>query len=676
MKKPDRHVKAIFFDLWNSTITGAGEESISAWYRDVTGTESFAFNREECMKISEEEPRGFLLEFLSRLNDSFSLRLLLSVKDSNSTRSTQLVENFRRRVVKDCASIRWLPGALEILDTLKDNFITVGISNIWGYQKPYFKKTLKIDRHFQHVFLSSDYGITKIDLIKKAFSDLRLRPEEVLMVGDRYDNDIMPAIGLGMQALRINPLEINDPAQFLGDMKRAVGSRKGTELKLRERTPGKCLFIIPPYYKMFRSHNNRINLGIATLVEICGQAGIEARVFHADGDSSEEYPTRYQILLNSFDFYENLDNHPVFEEVREFVRDYGPDVVVITSGDMVNSFTDTGCWQVSLRVAKETRIGAPDAYIVSYGPEFGKPMGDFDSGIICEAEGEFLGILKKRPRGVLQPRPALESEIDGAPVFRKERFVQDLSPKGFDVTYWRRGCLGRCQFCRVAEKSGGMEKFRSVEKLAEDLSYRYNVLGLRNFYFVDPNFTSRKDKVVEFCEKVAPAFPAMTWRAESRFDTLSKDIVPRLKGAGCTHLKLGLENALGEDHQTPGKRISLAKVREKIQFIHDHGLKCVVYIMLGGFWYTERDYEMMFDNTVGLGADGYTVSLTTPYVGTSIGITQEEWDRWGFTGSHLDIRLVDYWRIPTGIVEKFFDLELRKGREDGDIRKFTAAHVK
>src|SRR3972149_1353824 len=109
--------------------------------------------------------------------------------------------------------------------------------------------------------------------------------------------------------------------------------------------------------------------------------------------------------------------------------------------------------------------------------------------------------------------------------------------------------------------------------------------------------------------------------------------------------------------------------------LHDHGLKCIVYLMLGGRWYNSYDYEHMYENIVGLGADGYTISILAPYIGTGMGISQEEWDKWEFTGSHLDIRLIDYWKIPINIIEKFYALELGKGREDKEIRGFREANI-
>jgi len=79
----------------------------------------------------------------------------------------------------------------------------------------------------------------------------------------------------------------------------------------------------------------------------------------------------------------------------------------------------------------------------------------------------------------------------------------------------------------------------------------------------------------------------------------------------------------------------------------------------------------MYNNAEWLKADGYTVSLFNPYPNTPAGVSQEEWTKRRFIGSHLDIRLIDFWKIPIDILDLFFTLELKKGREDGNIRKFV-----
>ncbi len=58
---------------------------------------------------------------------------------------------------------------------------------------------------FDIVVSSSDIGISKPDIgiFKEAIRRAKCRPEECMMVGDRLDNDIIPASSLGMKTIWI-----------------------------------------------------------------------------------------------------------------------------------------------------------------------------------------------------------------------------------------------------------------------------------------------------------------------------------------------------------------------------------------------------------------------------------------------------------------------------------------
>ena len=668
----DVSTKAVFFDLWNTLLVGTKDESIVKWYRSMTKNDSISIDRNNCMKIKEENTGKFLQSFLANVNDPYSLRFLLAIRSGSSSLRDDMEASFKAILSEDLKNTRWLPGAIDVLLALKENLITVGISNLWAYQKPYFKKNLKIGQYFHHIYLSSDYGLERNDLIKKATNDLALSPEEVLMVGDRYDNDIVPAVESGMRALKIRGNEYFAPTVCLDEIRLAINPHKKVQptIKIKNKEIKSCLFVIPPYFKMFNSHNNRINLGITTLVKMCEKKGITAKIYHADSEDNEAYPSRIQVLFNSLNYYDNIKDHPIYDELGTYVEANKPDAVVITCGDVLNSYKDTGNWATSLRAAQAVRLAQPETYILGYGPELSEPLIDFNTVIRGELELDFIDILKNRRSGCISTNVVPEEKLGGYDLFTKESFIQDISPMGFDILSWRRGCIGHCGFCRVPVVSPGNERYRPLKECIRDLEYRQNELGLKDLYFVDPSFTSYESKVIEICRLMEEQFPGITWRAESRFDTLNKEIIPYLKRAGCNCLKLGLENALGEDHQVSGKKVNLQRAKEKIQMLHDYGIKCIVYLLLGGHWYNHSDYEQMYENVIQLNADGYTVSILTPYIGTGMGITREEWRKWEFTGSHMDIRLVDYWRIPVHIIERFYELEMEKGREDINMRKF------
>ena len=132
----DVSTKAVFFDLWNTLLVGDKDESIIKWYRSLTSNDSISFDRDNCMKIKEENIEKFLQSFLANVNDPYSLRFLLAIRSRSSSLRDDMVASFKAILSKDFKNTRWLPGAIDVLLALKENLITVGISNLWAYQKP------------------------------------------------------------------------------------------------------------------------------------------------------------------------------------------------------------------------------------------------------------------------------------------------------------------------------------------------------------------------------------------------------------------------------------------------------------------------------------------------------------------------------------------------------------
>ena len=58
---------------------------------------------------------------------------------------------------------------------------------------------------FKNVIFSSDFGHKKPDprIFLEATKQMGLEPEEVMSIGDNFDNDIVPSSRLGMKAMHI-----------------------------------------------------------------------------------------------------------------------------------------------------------------------------------------------------------------------------------------------------------------------------------------------------------------------------------------------------------------------------------------------------------------------------------------------------------------------------------------
>lgn len=663
--------KVVVFDLWETLIFGIEDSAISIFYKDITGEDISPEQLKMCMLIKETDTRLFLEKFLQLVTPSNLSSMLLNLKNPKSPLYNKTSEQFDKLISKSFEGVRWSPGAIELLELLREKYLLVIVSNLWAYQKEFFTKSLCLDRYVDRCLFSCDLGINKNQILQKLGEILKIDLCSAVYIGKSYEHDIIPAVNAGVAALRIvGEDNIILPEKVKTLIEEELNGKVTYSCIKKRYKKDNFLIVIPPFYKLLGSHNNRLNLYAANLSAYLSSLGYENKLYHADSMPYERYITRYQMVFNSIEFYESIKKEKSYEEFEAYYQDNISDTVFVTCGDLLNPSFDSGNWDSSKKIAKIVRKVNPKAFIIAIGPEIGRQSEDFD--LICYGEIESLlpEIIEKRIRGKIGGTLLPEIKLKEFPLFDIKNMVTEISPASLDTIIWRRGCIGTCDFCRVSQINRGLVRYRPMETVFDDIKLRYEEFNIRNFYIIDANFTSHKEQVIKFCRKLAKEYPDITWRTESRFDTLDRELLIEMKNAGCTHLKLGLENALSERYQVKTKQVSLHHAAEWIQTIHNIGIKCIIYLMLGGKWFTYRQYKEMYENTNMLSADGYTVSFYNPYPGTPTGINYEEWDRRKFIGSHLDIRLIDFWKIPVDIFDAFFSLELEKGREDKDIRKF------
>ncbi|MGO9016331.1 MAG: radical SAM protein [Dissulfurispiraceae bacterium] len=672
MKLHDK--KTVIIDLWETLIFGTEDSAISIFYKKITGEDISPEQIRNCLLIGESEPRAFLQKFLELVTPSNLPSMLLAVKNPKSPMHAKILKQFNEHVADTFRGIRWAPGAIELLELLRSkNYRIIIVSNVWAYQKDFFVNELRLGEYVDLWLFSCDMGINKDRILQKLPEVAGVKPGDAIYVGKSYEYDIIPAVNANLSALRVaDENNIIDPEKLSLLIKEELdGKAANAAAKFPLSSDAKdVLIVVPPFYKLLGSHNNRLNLSAASLSSYLSHLGYDSTIYHADSRNHENYITRYQMVFNSIEFYEALEKEEAYDEFEDYYAANKADTVFVTCGDLLNPSFDSGNWDSTNKIAKIVRRINPKAYVIAIGPEIGRQSKDFDLVVEGEIENTLQSIMEKRIRGRVSGTLLAEGKFKDVPLFDMKKIVTPVSPVSLDTIIWRRGCAGTCSFCRVAQINRGLIRYRTMDSVFEDIAVRYNGLGIRNFYIVDANFTSHKELVMDFCKRLSSEFPGIRWRTESRFDTLDEELLGVMKDSGCTHLKLGLENALSERHQVKTKKVNLQLASQWIKTIQGTGIKCVIYLMLGGKWFTHSQYEQMYENARSLNADGYTVSLYNPYPDTPAGITHEEWSRRKFIGSHLDIRLIDFWKIPIDVFDAFFSIEMANGREDKDVRKF------
>lgn len=96
------------------------------------------------------------------------------------------------------------PETIDALEKLSQNY-QLGII---AHQSATVRALLEewgVESYFQLIILSEEVGLSKPDstIFKLALQKANTTANRIVYVGDRYDNDIVPAKSLGMRAVRI-----------------------------------------------------------------------------------------------------------------------------------------------------------------------------------------------------------------------------------------------------------------------------------------------------------------------------------------------------------------------------------------------------------------------------------------------------------------------------------------
>ncbi|MGR4071365.1 HAD family hydrolase [Streptococcus parasuis] len=100
--------------------------------------------------------------------------------------------------------VKFYPEAKVVLETLS-KYYQLGIIANQSATVRALSEEWGIESYFQLIILSEEVGLSKPDstIFKLALQKANTTANRVVYVGDRYDNDIVPAKSLGMRAVRL-----------------------------------------------------------------------------------------------------------------------------------------------------------------------------------------------------------------------------------------------------------------------------------------------------------------------------------------------------------------------------------------------------------------------------------------------------------------------------------------
>jgi anaerobic magnesium-protoporphyrin IX monomethyl ester cyclase len=323
------------------------------------------------------------------------------------------------------------------------------------------------------------------------------------------------------------------------------------------------------------------------------------------------------------DVFDNYLLEKSIDEVKVEIERRAPDIVGITC----SSLTYSRC----IETAKAAKEVLPDCIVIvggphpSYMPETMLRHKQIDYAVIGEGElamtrlaeaiakGERENIAKIPgvAFGLTRNSPEFVQNLDKIPFPARhllpmrmyDRKIPYLDVKPVDTVSIIRGCPYECVYCETRELWGNACRLFSPQRIMEEIEHLSQNYGTKGIYFVGDNFTVNKKKTLELCDLLRKSMIDVKWICDTRADLVSKELLGKMKEAGCQTIFFGVESGSPSILRKLNKNITLEQVEVAFDLCKKEGLQTASSFMLGIPGETLSDMNETFKFAKKLDAD-------------------------------------------------------------------------
>jgi anaerobic magnesium-protoporphyrin IX monomethyl ester cyclase len=157
-----------------------------------------------------------------------------------------------------------------------------------------------------------------------------------------------------------------------------------------------------------------------------------------------------------------------------------------------------------------------------------------------------------------------------------------------------RGCPARCAYC-AGGLFGKKFRFRSADSVVDEMILIHRRYGTRHFYFVDDAMTMDRQRVEKICRRMIDERLGFTWNMMTRIDSVDERLLDWAARAGCKQIDFGVESGNPRTLKRIHKPHTVDMVRRVIPMTHRHGIRPVVFFILGFPWEDAKDVDLTLD---------------------------------------------------------------------------------
>ena len=259
-------------------------------------------------------------------------------------------------------------------------------------------------------------------------------------------------------------------------------------------------------------------------------------------------------------------------QTAKIVKEVHPNCLTVLGGPHA-TFWDVNALQDSLYLDVVVRKEGEITFLeLVQRLEAGKSFHDV-VGTTCRKDGKIV----KNP-----DRPYIEN-LDELPFPARHLWPIERLRKFEDVFYLTtsRGCTSWCEFCEAVRMFGRRYRMRSPKNIVDELEFLHNSYNANQFTFCDDAFTIDQARIEKLCSEIMDRKLKIVWNCGTRVDKVTKELLIKMKEAGCASVWFGVESGSQEVLDEMHKGISTAQTIRAIGWVRELGLTPVPNVLIG-----------------------------------------------------------------------------------------------